>query len=88
MAHVMQNYKWKTIERPIFAKYYFHFKNKQWECDVSNLNEAPGDLLQKLGVIKDDKQIVALYAQKEFCLEPKTIIELYDAAEHEGRERE
>lgn len=70
-----------TLTSLIYARYTFCFENHQAEADVSNLCEAPGDLLQKAGVIKDDRLIVALFAQKEFGLAPKTIIELYDAAE-------
>lgn len=79
MAGLPDRLKAKCIDVPVFAKYYFHFENRASEADVSNLCEAPGDLLQKVGVIKDDRQIVALYAQKEFGVPPKTIIELYEA---------
>jgi Holliday junction resolvase RusA-like endonuclease len=64
----------------VFAKFFFHFLNKQAEADVSNLIEGPQDLLVKAGVLKDDRQIVALFAQKEFGLPAKTIIELYGAS--------
>lgn len=67
------------ITCPLFAKFYFHFLNRQSESDTSNCIEGPADVLTRAGVIKDDKLIVALYAQKEFGLEPKTIIELYEA---------
>jgi Holliday junction resolvase RusA-like endonuclease len=35
----------------------FHFKNRQAEPDLSNLYEGIQDLLQEMGVIKDDKLI-------------------------------
>lgn len=81
MAVCQRSFKGQLLQGPMFAKYYFHFENRQAEADVSNLCEAPGDLLKKAGVIKDDRLLVSIYAQKEFGLAPKTIIELYDAAE-------
>lgn len=65
----------------LFAKYYFHFKNRQAEPDTSNCVEGPQDVLTRAGVIVDDKQIWSFYAEKDFGLEPKTIIELYAAEE-------
>lgn len=82
LAHVVKQFlvaKINRIDRPIFAKFYFHFKDHGSEPDTSNCIEGPADVLTKAGVIKDDKLIVALYAQKEFGLPPKTIIELYEA---------
>jgi Holliday junction resolvase RusA-like endonuclease len=56
----------------------FHFKNHQWEGDVSNYTEGPQDLLQKCGVILNDKLIYKILAEKIFSGEEKTIIKLFD----------
>lgn len=46
------------------AEFEFHFRNGQNECDTSNCVEGPQDLLQKLGVIQNDKLIVEFTAKK------------------------
>ena len=70
------------IDFPVEARFKFYFKNRQHEPDVSNLTEAPQDLLQKAGVIQNDKLIVRIVAEKFFGEEPRTEIELwpYEAA--------
>lgn len=46
--------------------YRFGFKNRQGEADVSNLIEGPQDILAECGIIKNDKQIKYLTAEKVF----------------------
>lgn len=67
----------KKIDQTLEAKFYFYFENKMAEADTSNLIEGPQDLLTKLGVIKDDKLIKRLTAEKFFYDSPRTLIELY-----------
>lgn len=56
----------------------FFLKNHQWEPDVSNVCEGPQDVLQKLGILKDDKLIKRLVAEKHFnCDEPRLEIEIH-----------
>jgi len=59
-----------SIEEPIDkycqAKFTFYFKNHQWEPDVSNVCEGPQDVLQKAGILTDDKNIARLSAEKHF----------------------
>jgi len=45
------------ISTPLRAQFKFYFKNHKSEPDLSNCYEAPQDLLQKCGVIVDDKLI-------------------------------
>ena len=61
----------------IEAHFEFYFKNHQGEADTSNCIEGPQDLIQKIGVIENDKFIVSLKAIKYFGTEPHTIIRLY-----------
>lgn len=74
---LVQSNKVFPIEDELHAEYEFYFKNYQAEADVSNCIEGPQDLMQKVGVIADDKQIQSLSAVKYFGHEPKTIIRLY-----------
>lgn len=62
---------------PVVAVYRFYFKDHQGEADVSNLCEAPGDLLKELGVLKDDRLIMRIQAEKLFGHEPRTEVELF-----------
>lgn len=81
MASLLNGKSIALIKGSLFANYVFHFRNKQSEADVSNLCEAPGDVLQKCGVIKDDRQIVRMAAEKVFDGQEKTVIELYQMEE-------
>lgn len=65
------------IQGLIEARFEFHFLNHQGEADTSNCIEGPQDLMAKLGVFENDKQIVSLRAVKRFGLPPKTIVKLY-----------
>lgn len=59
------------------AEFEFHFKNFQNEADTSNCVEGPQDLLQKVGVIENDKLIVEFSAKKIMGLTECTIIRLF-----------
>lgn len=67
----------KTINEYIYAKFEFHFKGKKSEPDTSNLIEGIQDVLQKRQIIKDDKLIKRLTAEKFFGEEQKTVVTLY-----------
>lgn len=67
-----------TILGECMAEYTFHFKNRSGEADVSNCIEGPQDCLQAAGIIKNDKQIIELYARKIFDGTEKTVIVLYE----------
>lgn len=68
----------ETIDVPLEARFVFCFENHQGEADVSNLCEAPQDVLEKAKVIRNDKLIQIVNARKEFGVEPKTMVELYE----------
>lgn len=67
----------EMIDQPLEIKLVFHFMNHRHEADVSNLVEAPQDALTKAGVIKDDKIIQVVRAQKVFLGREGTELELY-----------
>lgn len=66
---------------PIYAYFEFHFKNGKSLPDTSNCVEGPQDLLQKMRVYSDDKQIVALEAYRGITGGDKVVIKLYEATE-------
>ena len=68
-----QKYK-LPIDFKCVAHFEFYFKNAQAEPDLSNCIEGPQDLLQKAGVITNDKLIISLSAHKVIGVEPKTVI--------------
>ena len=70
-------FKGALVECLVEAHYRFYFTNRRGEADVSNLCEAPGDLLKDAGVLKDDRLIVRIEAQKYFGHDPRTEIEIY-----------
>lgn len=76
ILHVMKaNQRYKLpIEIPCAIFLEFHFKNGQSEPDTSNCVEGPQDLMQKAGVITNDKLFKTVIATKEIGLEPKTIV--------------
>ncbi len=56
----------------------FYFKNRRAEPDVSNLVEGPQDVLTKMGIIKDDRIIQRLVAEKIFDTgDEKTAIQIF-----------
>ena len=72
-----KQFKGNPFEQELEAHFEFHFANKQSEPDASNCIEGPQDCLQKAGIIKNDKQIKKVVAEKLFGGEPKTVIHLY-----------
>lgn len=62
------------IPYAIEAHYRFYFENKHGEADTSNLIEGPQDVLEKVGVIVNDKLITKLTAEKFFGHEPRVEI--------------
>lgn len=69
-----------TITCLLEARYKFYFENHKNEPDVSNCIEGPQDLLQRTGIIEDDKLIVRVIAEKFFGEEPRCEIELQEIA--------
>lgn len=67
----------EMITVPIEARFKFYFKNRSGEADLSNLIEAPQDVMKKAGVIEDDRLIQVIHATKHFGHEPRVEIELY-----------
>lgn len=63
----------------LWGEFEFHFENKKALPDLSNCLEGPQDLLQNIGVIKDDKQIVSIEARRFIGSKPKSIIRLFEA---------
>jgi Holliday junction resolvase RusA-like endonuclease len=74
------------IDDPVIVHYRFYFLNRSGEADVSNLCEGPGDVLQKAGVIANDRQIMRIVAEKFFGHEPRVEIEIYKYNPPTGRE--
>jgi Holliday junction resolvase RusA-like endonuclease len=71
------------FSKPMELHLDFHFKSHQWEGDTSNYVEGPQDLLQKCGVIENDKLIYEIRAKKIFDGTERTIIKLYDLTKQE-----
>ena len=69
------------LEGELEVHYEFYFENHQGEPDTSNCIEGPQDCLQEANVIKNDKQIKKLVAEKFFGTEPRTIIKIYSLPE-------
>ncbi len=81
-----QAFKGEMITEPMKLVLRFYFKDRQAEADTSNLVEGVQDTLKKAGVIKDDKLVVKLEAEKFFGSEPRVEIEIWKltAARREG----
>jgi len=75
-----------TISDPLEAHYRFYFKNRANEADVSNCIEGFADLMQKAGVIKDDRLIMRLTAEKFFGEEPRAEVELFPFQSNQKKE--
>lgn len=61
----LQNQGWQfPFEGRLKLEMRFEMTGLQHEPDVSNLIEGPQDLLQELGVIKNDKNVVEVHAIK------------------------
>jgi len=58
-----------TIKEYCTAIYTFNFKNRQGEMDTSNGIEGIADVLEKTGIVKNDKLIKNFYAEKNFGVE-------------------
>ncbi len=76
VLYLRKIWKLPPIDHPVEAIFKFYFKNHQGEADTSNLIEGPQDCLVKGGVLKDDRLVQRLIAEKHFECEPMTEIEL------------
>ena len=54
----------EPLKCPLLAILIFYFKNQKHEPDLDNMLAGPLDALQKAGIIKNDKQIMAIHAEK------------------------
>ena len=81
MVICLRSFKGPLITELVTLKLHFWFKDHQAEPDTSNLTEGIQDVLQKAGVIKNDKQIYELIASKHFGGEPRTEVEIYEYKE-------
>lgn len=62
----------------ITAEFKFYFKNRQAEADTSNLIEGAQDVLTKSEVIRDDRLICKVIAEKIFGETPRVEISLFN----------
>lgn len=76
MQLLKQNRDQITFKGPVHIDYIFHFKNHKAESDLTNNLEGISDVLQKVRIIENDKNIVSLTAKKLFGLDPKVIVTL------------
>jgi Holliday junction resolvase RusA-like endonuclease len=78
------------IDIPVTAYFKFYFANRQSEADVSNLVEGPQDVIVKAGILRDDKLVMRIIAEKFFGESARTEVELYayDASVAFGVEKE
>lgn len=65
------------VDFPCVVHMRFYLANRSGEPDVSNLIEGPADVMQKAGILKDDKLIMRVQAEKFFGAEPRVEIEIY-----------
>lgn len=77
MAVCRRNFSAALIDIPVTAHFRFFFENRQAEPDVSNLIEGPQDVLVDACVLKDDRLVMKVMAEKFFGHEPRVEIELY-----------
>ena len=56
----------RKIDSPAMLTANFYFKNHQWEADLDNCVSGICDVLQKTGVIANDKLIVEMSLKKVF----------------------
>jgi Holliday junction resolvase RusA-like endonuclease len=74
MATLSRSFKRPLIIDPVCVRYEFFFATRQAEPDVSNLIEGPQDVLQKAGVIKNDRLVMRVIGGKYFGHDPRTEI--------------
>ncbi len=67
----------QPIDEPLFAFFEFHFLNRRSLPDTSNCIEGPQDLLESLGVYRNDQLIEHLEAVRLIGSKPKTIVRLF-----------
>jgi Holliday junction resolvase RusA-like endonuclease len=76
-------FRGETIDTPVEMRAKFYFPNHQHEIDCSNGVQGPEDVLQKAGVIKDDKLIYREVLEKFFGHEPRVEIKIFAYKENE-----
>lgn len=65
------------ITGPVRMQAIFCFENRMAEADLSALLEGPQDVLQKCGVIKNDRQIILLDGSTKVFGDPSPRTELF-----------
>lgn len=63
---VRKQYQGDPINFEVGITYKFYFENRMAEADTSNLIEGVQDVLQKMGVIENDKLVMKVVAEKFF----------------------
>lgn len=71
------SFKGHLVDYPCEVHARFYFKNRANEADLSNMIQGPEDLMQELGILKDDKLICRSISEKFFGHEPRVEIEIY-----------
>lgn len=77
LAAVLGSYKGQAIDFPCEVHAKFYFANHQGEADLSNMIQGPEDVLQKAGILKNDKLVMRAEMEKFFGHEPRVEIEIY-----------
>jgi Holliday junction resolvase RusA-like endonuclease len=65
------------INFEVEMRWRFYFANRQGQADLSNLVEGPQDVLQKAGVLKNDKLVRRSLQENYFGYEPRIEVEIY-----------
>lgn len=78
--HILQaNKKWQAnrVTHPIIAHFEFHFKNRHALPDTSNCIEGVQDVMETMGIFKNDRQIFHVCAWRFVSGEAKTLVRLF-----------
>lgn len=77
MAHLKRSFKGQLVDYPCEVHARFYFANRANEADLSNMIQGPEDILQTLGILKDDKLIMREVTEKFFGHEARVELEIY-----------
>lgn len=84
MAVLKRSFKGQLVDYPCELHARFYFANHSAESDLSNCIQGPEDVLQTLGLLKDDKLIQRMRLEKFFGHEPRVEIEIYKYEQGDG----
>lgn len=71
------------LKEPMELEAEFYFKNHSGEADLSNCLSGPEDVLQKCGIILNDKLIYEIKAKKIFDGTERSILKLFTLTKQE-----